>query len=218
MNTPLLVTGKQGEFSADLVQEALNRSYLVLATHDSETGAPEVPDGIGDQLSYIPWSRRSLLSARSVVLKLDEQEDGVGHAIVVCSPEGINTPLHKTESALLEERIDATYKGYLFLLKELLSYFIRRGAGDLTLVLYDGGAEVMPPFDATFMAAMEGLAQSLFLFYESEPVVIRALRASDSETRSVAQWVLDSVFERGNKTAGRLSKYGQRGSLFPFRK
>ena len=218
MNTPLLVTGKQGEFSADLVQEALNRSFRVLATHDSDSGSPEVPDGIGEQLSYTPWNRRSLLSARSVVLEMGGFDDVVQHALVVCSPEGINTPFHKTESALLEERIDSAYKGYLFLLKELISYFSRIGAGELTVIIYDGGAEVMPPFDATLMAAMQGLVKSLFLFYESEPVEIRALQASDSDSRGVAQWVLESVFDRGAKTVGRLTKYGQRGSLFPFRK
>lgn len=218
MQEPVLITGKQSAFKDDLVQEVLNRQFQVFATSDAEDELPEVPDSVGSGLCYVPWSRRSLLSARSVLLSVDRDSQGFSRAILVCAPEGINTPLHQTESALIEQSVDAALKGYLFVLKELLAYFIRRGEGDLTVIWYDGGAEVLPPFDAALASMVQGLVRSLLTFHEEEPVEIRGLFASESDSRAVARWVAEQIFDKAGKSAGRTQKYGQRSGLLPFKR
>ncbi len=218
MNGAVLITGKQSGFTDDLVQEALNRKLHLLATHDPADTAPEVPDTFGDMLSYTPWTRRSLLSARSVILSVEREQNGLRHAIVVCSPEGVNQPLHETESAVIEERVDAAIKGYLFMIKEVIAQLVRNGGGECTLVWYDAGSEVMPPLDAAIAGAVHGLMRSLIAFYEDEPVVMRGFQASDSERRAVARWVLEQTFDRGDKSAGRLQRYGQKMGILPFRR
>ncbi len=218
MQEPVLITGKQSAFKDDLVQEVLNRRQQVFATTDPDEVTPEVPDSVGSGLVYIPWTRRSLLSARSMLLSADRDSQGFSRAVLVCAPEGINTPLHQTESALIEQSVDGALKGYLFVLKEILAYFLRRGEGDLTVIWYDGGAEVLPPFDAAIAASMQGLFRSLLAFYEEEPVVLRGLQASESDSRAVAHWVSEQIFDRGDKSAGRWQKYGQRSGLIPFKR
>lgn len=218
MQEPLLITGKQSAFKDDLVQEVLNRNLQVFATSDAEDELPEVPDSVGSGLCYVPWSRRSLLSARSMLLSVDRDSQGFFRAILVCAPEGINTPLHQIESALIERSVDEALKGYLFVLKELLSYFVRRGEGDLTVIWYDGGADVLPPFDAAIAAAIQGLVRSLVTFYEEEPVVIRGLYASESDSRAVARWAAEQILDKTAKSAGRTQKYGQRSGLLPFKR
>lgn len=218
MQEPVLITGKQSAFKDDLVQEALNRHLQVFATSDAEDELPEVPDSVGSGLCYVPWSRRSLLSARSMLLSVDRDSQGFSRAILVCAPEGVNTPLHQTESALIEQTVDAALKGYLFVLKELLAYFVRRGEGDLTVVWYDGGADVLPPFDAALASAMQGLVRSLLTFYEEEPVVLRGLHGSESDARAVARWVVEQILDRPGKSGGRWQKYGQRSGILPFKR
>lgn len=218
MQEPILITGKQSAFKDDLVQAFLNRQRQVFATSDAEDDLPEVPDSVGSGLCYIPWSRRSLLSARSMLLAVDREGDGVSQAVVVCAPEGINTPLHQTESALIERSVDAALKGYLFALKEILGYLVRRGGGDCTVIWYDGGVDVLPPFDAALAGAMQGLVRSLFAFYEEEPVVLRGLQASSSDRRAVVQWTMEQMLDRKDKSAGRWQKFGQRTGFLPFRR
>ena len=218
MQEPILITGKQSPFTDDLVQALLNRHLQIFATSDAEDDLPEVPDSVGSGLCYVPWSRRSLLSARSMLLSVDRDTNGFSRAIVVCSPEGINTPLHQTESALLERTVDAALKGYLFVLKEIIAYFVRYGYGDLTVIWYDGGAEVLPPFDAALAGSIQGLIRSLFTFCEDDPVLIRGLQASDSDSRSVVLWAVEQIFDKADKSAGRWQKYGQRSTFLPFRK
>jgi NAD(P)-dependent dehydrogenase (short-subunit alcohol dehydrogenase family) len=217
MNGAVLITGKQSGFTDDLVQETLNRHIPVCATHDSQDTAPEVPDSSGDRLFYTPWSRRSLLSARSVLLTVAREYESLGHGFVVCSPEGVNEALHQTESAVIEEKIDVAVKGYLFILKELIAYLMRRGGGDCTIVWYDPGSEVMPPLDAGIAGAVQGLVRSLLASYEDSPVTIRGLFASDADSRGVARWVLEQSLDRPEKSAQRWQKYGQKGIL-PFRR
>lgn len=219
MDGAILITGKESSFFDDMVQEALNRSGpTVVATRDPGGPLPVIPDTIGDSLRYVPWARRSLLSARSALLEADRLAGSIAHGFVLCSPEGVNSSLHQTESALIEERVDAAVKGYLFIIKELIAYMIRRGGGDVTIIQYDGGAEVMPPLDAAVIGAVQHLTKSLFAFYESEPVVIRGLQASESDGRLAANWVLEQSLEKASKSAWRWQKYGQRSGIFSFRK
>lgn len=223
MNGAVLITGKQSGFTDDLVQEALNRTRHVFATHDPADTPPEVPDSFGDSLRYVSWSRRSLLSARSVLLEVDrETRDGapegqLRHVIVVASPEGLNQPFHETESAEIEARVDGAVKGYLFILKEAIAHLMRAGGGSCSVVWYDGGAEVMPPVDAAIAGAVQGLMRSLVSFYQDEQVVLRGFQASENDSRAVARWVLEQLLDRADKTGGRLNKFGQKGIL-PFRR
>ena len=218
MDGAILITGKQSSFTDDLVQESLGRRLRVFATHDAGDTAPEVPDSFGDTLRYIPWTRRSVISARSMLLNVERESDGVERAVVVCAPEGVNKPLHQTESAVIDESIDVSLKGYLFVIKEIIAYFARLGGGDLTVVWYDGGSEIVPPLDASLAGAVQSLTRSLLAFYENESVTIRGLQASDSDGRAVARWVLDHAIDRADKSAGRWQKYGQKMGLLPFKR
>lgn len=217
MQPAVLITGRQSTFTDDLIQESLNRGHTVIATRDPDQEEPTVPESVGDRLRYVPWTRRSILSARSVLLDVTA-EALPERAIVVCGPEGVRTPLHEMQAAAIEAGIDATLKGYLFMIKELLAAYMRAGGGDLTVVWFDGGAEVMPAFDAVLAGAIESLGRSLVAFYENEPVTIRGLVASESETRAVASWVLEQIDERGSKSAGKWTRYGQKMGLLQFRR
>ncbi len=216
MHKPVLITGKQTTFREDLVQEFLNRSIPVyLTVEDRES---DVPQELDSRITPCTWARRSVLSTRSLLLKVEREVEGFDRAVVLCGPEGINSPVHQTESAVIEERIDFSIKGYLFVIREILSSFMRRGGGDLTVIWFDGGSEVLPPFDASLSGAVQSLVRSLLVYYESEPVTIRGLQAAGGEPREVAHWALEMIVDRADRSAGRWQKHGQRSGLLPFRK
>jgi hypothetical protein len=218
MEQAVLITGKQSSFTDDLIQETLRRTGRVFASYDENDTAPEVPDTFGDSLRYIPWTRRSLISARTMMLSIEAEGEIPQRAVGVCAPEGINTSLHETSAAIVEEKVDAAVKGYIFVLREIAAAYIRRGAGDLTILWYDPGMEILPPVDAAIAGAVQGLAQSMIAFYENEPFTLRGLYASDADGRGVAQWALEQIIDRSEKSAGRWQKYGQKMSLLPFRR
>lgn len=225
MEQSVLITGKQSPFTDDLVQEALRRVGRVFASFDDTDEAPEVPDTFGESLRYIPWKRRSMISSRSLMLALEQNgadaTSGGGaptRAIVVCAPEGVNTSLHDTESSTIESTIDAAIKGYLFVIRELAATFIRRGSGDLTIVWYDPGVEILPPVDAAIAGAVDELVRSMLTYYDGEAFSVRGLYASDADGRNVAQWVMEQIVDKGDKSAGRRQRFGQKMGLLPFRR
>lgn len=218
MDGALLVTGKYGPVSEEIVREMLNHGARVFATYDPETEQPQIPDGVDTKLTWLPWSRRSILSARSVLLGLEIERAVPERVIIVAAPEGVHSSLHETGAAAIESTVDTAVKGYLFVAKEILAAFNRIGAGDLTVLWYDGGAEVMPPIDATIAGSVRGLVTSLFTFYNEERIVVRGLEASESDPRLVARWVRETIVDRGPRSAGRWSRYGHRGGIIPFRR
>ena len=220
MERTLLITGRHSAFTDDLVQEALARKFRVLATYDPSGEEPEVPDGLGDDLTYIEWNRRSPISARSVLLKAENAADSVEELFVVYSPESLTVPFHETGASRIEELVDANIKGYLFLLREALGYLLRHGeGGGLNIVVRDRGSELVPPLESAVSNAFRSTVRSIMSFYEEEPVRIRGFHAPESkEGREFAQYILDTIQEKGEKSAGRWNKFGGRGALFPFRK
>ncbi len=223
MEQSVLITGKQSAFTDDLIQEGLKRLDRLYVSFDENDTPPEIPDTFGDSLRYLPWNRRSLISSRSLMLAADRQMEDSGEgalqrAIVVCTPEGVNGSLHDTAATVIEEKIDVAVKGYLFVIREIAATFIRRGGGDLTILWYDPGVEVLPPIDSAVYGAVDGLTRSMLTYYENEGVTIRGLSASDADSRGVAQWVLEQVIDRSDKSAGRRQKYGQKLGILPFRR
>lgn len=219
MDRTVLITGRQSPLTDDLVQEALARKWTVLATFDPAGEEPEVPDGLGDGLTYLEWNRRSPISARSVLLAAENRSEGVEELFLVYAPESEATAFHETQASAIEEAIDRSVKGHLFLLRELFSYSLRRGGVAINVVMQDRSGEVVPPLEAAVSGAFLSAVRSLMTFYAEEAVTIRGFHSVGvKEGREFARYILDSIRDRPEKSAGRWNKYGGRGSLFPFRK
>lgn len=218
MERTLLITGRQSPLIDDLLQEALSRRFSVLATYDPKAGEPEVPDGFGDDLVYVEWNRRSPISARSVLLQAENVAGTLEEVFIVYSPESVTVPFHETQASRIEEVVDGAVKGYLFLLREALSHALRRGGTGVNIVIQESGSELLPPLEAAASGSFLAAARALMTFYEEEAVPIRGFQSASTESRDFAKHILDTIREKGEKSAGRWTRFGGRGGLFPFRK
>ena len=218
MERTVLITGRQSSFTDDLLQESLARGFKVFATYDPTGEEPEVPDGFGDDLTYIQWNQRSPISARSVLLEAENSTDSLDELFVVFGIQPVTLPFHETPASRVEEIVDGTVKGYLFMLREALGLALRRGGGNVNILIQDRGTELVPPLEAAATGAFLSAARALMTYYEEEPVQIRGFHSAGKEGREFARFVLDTIRDKGEKSAGRWNKFGGRGSLFPFRK
>ena len=126
MNNKWLITGIYSELLDDIVQETGKRGVSVVTTS-------ELSDNGGTNVTYVPWSPSSLLSARSVVFSIDKQQFAIEHAVILCSCHQINSLLSELQSASIEKEINVSLKGILFILKEIERYFFHRGSGMITV-------------------------------------------------------------------------------------
>lgn len=218
MDRTLLITGRQSPLTDDLVQEALSRSFRVFATYDPGVGEPEIPDGFGDDLTYIEWNRRSPISARSVLLAVENSVEAVEEVFVLYQNEPSGVPFNETQASRIEEVIDGSIKGYLFLLREILAHGVRRGGVRVNLVVQEPSAELVPPLEAATSGAFMSAARALMALYEEESIRFRGFHSSGKEPKEFARFVLDTIRDKGEKSLGRWNKPGGRGNLFPFRK
>jgi hypothetical protein len=153
------------------------------------------------------------LSARTVVLQAAGVASGIDEAVVVHSPDGKREPLHELQSAGVEHAVDGSVKGPLFLLRELLGHFQKRGAGALDLVMYQPDGDVTAPLDACTAGGFQGVANGLFTYYRNEPITLRGFTCAEQQPAEFAAYVLGLMVEE--KGAGKWNRFSSRGRIFP---
>lgn len=218
MEKTFLITGTPSKLTIDVAHECLSGKHNVLLTLEPGTEAPPIPSGLEQNLQYIEWNRRSPISARFVLLQAYNKQIDIDHAVLVFAPRSDRGVFHEANAAFFEERIDYDIKGFLFMVKELLAYFQKQKKGSMTVVIQNAGPDILPPFDALAMKSLEGLVDSLFVYYAQEAVVLRGVHARSGQNRQIAEHVLNLILEDAPKTRGKWSKYTGKTGIFNFGK
>lgn len=212
MDRRLLLAATTDHLRDSLVSAVLGRRIATTVCYDEAQQQPTLPAESSSGLDYILWRPASLLATRKVLA----ESEAFSHAIILCGPQRTDVPLHLMQTVAINRSIDASIKSLLILVREVIGEFLRQGGGDLSILWYDGGAEVLAPFDAAVAGAVRSLCESLFVFYEREPINIRGLHVSESEDTGVVDWVVQTIFDRGAKSDRRWSKRGGRGGVLAF--
>jgi hypothetical protein len=196
MEEGCLITGKSTDLLAEIVQSTANEGYKPLVARSGHTSFDD------DQTaSTITWNRRSALSARSVILHAQNVLGDLPRAVVIFSAVRDTTPFHESSIVSLENRVDAEIKGFLFLLRELLSHFHKRRAGSLTLAVHEGGDPTRSPAESVSLSAFMGLAESLSRHYKNEALSMRLCYSAHEDIAGYAQFVLDCLAAPPSKKA-----------------
>jgi len=216
MDSTILIAGNPSKLVSDLVHESLSKQYKILSTLDPGTEVPPIPAGLEEGLHYVEWNRRSPISARFVVLQAQNLQLDIDHALITFHPKTSGASLQDLSSAYIEEKLDFDCKGYLFLIKELMAYFSKRGKGSVSLLYHNPGPDVLPPMEAILEGAFLKLGESLFKFYEQESIVLRGIHSSFDQNRQVAEYVLQVLEENHPRNRNKWIKYTGKTGLFSF--
>ena len=211
MEQACLVTGKSSELLARVVDEtaARDRAVLVARSGPLETFTP--PEGT----STVSWNRRSALSARSVVLHGQNLHGRLAEAVVVFSPVRESVPFHDSSIVSVENRTDAEVKGYLFMIRELVSLFQKQGGGRLVLAVLDQASELRSPLEAMSLGSFQATAEALQRFYEQEPIEIRLCYSRSDDPAGYAGFIVDTLTApRARRQRNEWLRYGSRGGFF----
>lgn len=229
MKKTVLLAGKSSELLEELAREYLKAGYYVAASLGAdraslekytEPGQPgessETPSGEQSAVNPViafELNRRSPLSARTFVLRTVTRFGGIDEAVVLNTAEGENRPLHELPAAAIEEPVDKAVKGSFFILRELLNHFWERKAGLLSLVSCSYGSEVLTPLDAAAAGSFRGLSESVFTYYENEPITVNGFESQSSRYADFARFVISVNRDRGSKSHGKWFRYSERGGL-----
>lgn len=160
------------------------------------------------------WNRRSLLSARNLVLEGLNALEEINVAIVIHECRQDERSIHELSPTSIERIIDDSVKGTFFLLRELMSYFVRKGTGTVAMVHYSPGDYTKLPLDAALSAGFYAATDSLSTLYQNEAITINGFECSRERPEEFAGYILQTLSGKAATTNGKWYRYGAMARLF----
>jgi hypothetical protein len=234
MTRGILIAGNESSLFNAVAAEAVKRveSFVSAVIPNRFLLSGDGIQAIRAEAAGIPlsWNPGSPISARTTVLAAENRLQKIDEAILVCLPPAV----FRTTGTLTPEEVEILsndqIKGWFFLIRELILYFRRAGAGSLYLVapeLRDGAglrkgnergkhswsknAQVDllgPSAIASFRAFSDGVLVSS----ANEPFQVTGFTGYEAGAeREFAAWFFKTVDEGTKKDSGRWHKYSRRG-------
>ena len=208
MGKTILVTGKEGFLGNEISQYFLNQGSRVAASILPRKDS--VPNVSQDRrLLQYPWSRRSPVAAKNFVLQAVQEFGSLDEAWLVIQPEREAFPLAELAPLALDEGLDSTVKGTLYLVRELLQYQSTRPSLVLRFVFYDEDPTSQPPLAALHYHGLKALVTSLMAQAHKRQLTIWAYETMVPKAEEYAAFLL------GSKTnqSGRWNVLGEKKTL-----
>jgi len=211
MNQACLVTGKSSQLLAEVVNETVARGRRSVI---ARSGPLELSAAV-ENAATITWNRRSALSARSVVLHAQNLYGRLDEAVIVFAPVRESVPFHESSIVSIENRTDAEVKGYLFMIREIVSHFQKQRSGRLVLAVQETESEVRSPLEAMSLGGFTAAAEALQQFYRNEALEVRLCHSSIDDAGGYAGFILDALdAPTPRRPRAEWLRYGARGGVF----
>ena len=232
MTRGILIAGNESSLFSAASGQALKRVESFVSVRIPNRFP--LPDGKAppDAAGAIPlaWNPASPISARTLVMAAENRLVQINNAVLVCSPPA----LFKTAEALSPEEIEILVndhiKGWFFLIRELVLYFRRRGAGSLSLVApevihgRDGRgigftrAHKNAPADLagpSALASFRAFAQGVLASHAGEPFQVMGFTAAEAgREEDFAAWFFRIIDGAAEKHSGRWHRYSRFGFFY----
>jgi len=191
MGKTILVTGKEGFLGNEISQHFLNLGCKVAASVPPRKEA--VLSITQDRrLLQFPWSRRSAVAAKNFVLQTVQEFGAIDEAWIIVSPEREAFQLAELAPLALDEGLDSTVKGTLYLIRELLQHQTVHPSMVLRFVFYDEDPSTQPPLAALHYHGLKALVSSLMAQAHKRQLSLWAYETVVSRTEEYASFILES--------------------------
>lgn len=175
----------------------------------------EFPGTAGRAPLVVPWSRRSPAGSRAAVLSVLNRFGVLEEAVV---PGALPSPAalpHELASLDVERALDHGLKAPIFLVRELLGVFLRRGQGVLSLVCYSERRDddAGPALDLAVQEGWQGFAAGALEAYAEKSVFINGFKIAGTGHEEAAAFIDRSLEDKARKVTGRWFTLQPRGGL-----
>ena len=213
MKRKILITGLDSELKTNIVQRFLDNDIAVAVSINSQKGKTKTKTS---NLIEIPWNNRSPLSAKNLVLECQNKLGDFNETLSILSSDQSNKPIHEISSSDIENSIDTGLKGNIFILKEIILYFQKKGNGTISLIQNNDHTEFLAPLYAIEKGSISSLIQSLFASYQNEQLTFNSFSSNSLEIKEYSEFIFKNISEHGKSTHGKNFKFQERGMLKSF--
>jgi len=213
MKHKILITGPDSKLKNKLVELFLSHGSIVAVStsnHNNKTNSKK------SNLIEIPWNSKSSLSSKNMVLDCNNKLNGFDEALAILSLENNNKSIHEISSSDIENAVDSSLKGNIFILKEIILYFQKKESGNLSLIHNIDQNEIHAPLYAVGSGGLAALTRSLFASYQNEKFSINSFTTNSVEINEYAEFIFRNTIEKGKSVHGKKFKFQDRGMLKSF--
>ena len=216
MEKTILVTGKDTFLGNEISKFFLGQGARVgvSITPRNQDSHPSLEQD--ERLLTVPWYRRSSISAKNLVLQTVNQLGPLDEAWIIFTQEHEKTALGETSASVLEESLDESLKGLVFLTRELLLAQAARPEFRLIFVFFDEDRLELDPLCALQYEGAKAFVSSVLANARRKNHLIWAYEAAHPQADAFAQFVLSHPRNPENKTfgPGRWSLFEEKKNLF----
>ena len=223
MTRGILIAGNESALSRAMEAETAKRvERFAVALIPNRLGASVAPKSVvptGGPAAVarhsLDWNPGSPISARTLVLAVENRLEHIDEAILICSPPSIRRPASELPLADVEILINDHIKGWFFLIKELATVFESRSRGTLALVYNDIGSEggkddAADLLGPSSLASFRALTRSLLAAAPGAPYITMGFSGSDAgDETGFAAFVFKCLDDGNKRNNGKLHKYGK---------
>lgn len=204
MEKCMLISPGDARLGEALTDQADKYGYNVIATVDHEV------DNEPDKLSplYLTWNRRSFLSARNAVVAGINAFKSIETAIIIHESVQDAKPLHELAPVSIDQTVDFSTKGHMFMLRELLAFFVRQGSGNLAMVYYLPGDFTQLPLCAASSGAFRDTVDALSTLYQNEDITINGFESGRDQPTAFAHFIFQTLHGKAAQAGGRWYRFG----------
>ncbi len=221
MGRTLLITDCDTGLGKALARLFSAKGFAVIAAVPPEAieAAETRNAGQAEAITYMPWNRRSPISAHTLVRSAFNMGGGLDDALVLDVPRVSGLPVHELSAADIDKAFDECLKPSVFLVRELLPYFLDRNAGFLGLASFCAYAQDIhaPALEQAVREGFKGFASSFLSLYEASSVVVNAFQSYGADAEEFALFIERSMEDKARKISGRWFTCRSKTGLFPGR-
>jgi hypothetical protein len=212
----ILIAGNESVLLSAIEAEAAKRTetYAVAPISNRFSGAGPQPAADSPPRILLDWNPGSPISARTLVLAVENRMKHISEAILVCSPPQVRRAAADLNFTDVEMLVNDHIKSWFFLVKELTVVFKARGEGTLSLVYPEinesAGENETPDFlGHSALAVFRSLTRNLLSAAFSEPFLTLGFTGVDDA--GFAAFIFKQLEEKTRRGNGKLHKYGKHG-------
>lgn len=213
MKHKILITGLDSRLKTKLVELFLANGSVVAVSVSNHTKQINTKK---NNLFELPWNSRSSLSSKNIILDCHNKLNGFEDALALLSLEHNNKSIHEISSTDIENAVDSSLKGNLFILKEMILYFQKKESGNISLIHNIDQNEIHAPLYAVGSGGLAALTRSLFASYQNENFYINSFTTNSVEIDEYAEFIFRNIIEKGKSVHGKKYKFQDRGMLKSF--
>ena len=209
MDKRIFITPGDTGLGAALAEKASMAGWAVATTSKEDGTAP----GREENPLIIACKGRSFLSIRKSFIDSLNALGGIDVALLLHEAHQEERPVHELTPAAMEEYIDIRMKNLFFILREILSLFVRQRSGILAMVNYIPEDLTLLPLCAAAAAAFRAVADSLATLYQNESIVINGFDCINETPERYSRFILDLLSGKAAQTSGKWYRCGGTGRL-----